>query len=709
MDPVSRFIGTSFLQQETSAPDQDQPAFGVFSRRLARVPNLRAFLGHAVIVDPKAEDPRILAVAGWGRKPSGERAGRFAANRGIPCLRLEDGFLRSVSLGADGAAPLSLVVDDVGIYFDATRSSRVEELLNGPELTPELLSRATRLLETLQTHNLSKYNHAPDAPSDLIPDRGRARVLLIDQTANDQSIRFGSASRATFRMMLEAAVAENPDAEIYIKTHPDVIAGKKPGALLFARGDPRVVWLGQDVSPLSLLRQVDRVYTVSSQMGFEALLLGKPVCCFGLPFYAGWGVTDDRAKCPRRIRRRSVLDILAVSYILYPRYVDPATGERCEVEQVVEHLALQRKRFRETQGRIFAFGFSFWKRGYVGPFVSGPWNSVQFVRGPGEALARGFDANCRILVWASSESAEVESLARDSGAPIWRMEDGFIRSLGLGSDFVRPYSLVLDRRGIYFDPATESDLEILLNQTSFSPELIRRARSVRDLICSERITKYNVEADEPLVLDSGGRPVILVPGQVEDDASITRGASLIRTNEALLRAVREQNPRAYLLFKPHPDVLARNRAGAAHMKEWERLSDHIETRHSIVRCIDAAQQVHTITSLSGFDALLRGKRVVTYGTPFYAGWGLTDDRVPTARRRRRLSLDELVAGALLLYPRYWDPDAGGFVELEDVLRKIMLRRYAGARDASAHLSDRIARRFRKWITYVHALWISCGH
>jgi len=42
--------------------------------------------------------------------------------------------------------------------------------------------------------------------------------------------------------------------------------------------------------------------------------------------------------------------------------------------------------------------------------------------------------------------------------------------------------------------------------------------------------------------------------------------------------------------------------------------------------------------------------------PFYAGWGLTTDlgQIPV-RRSRRLAIDELVAGALLLYPRYLDP------------------------------------------------------
>jgi len=53
-----------------------------------------------------------------------------------------------------------------------------------------------------------------------------------------------------------------------------------------------------------------------------------------------------------------------------------------------------------------------------------------------------------------------------------------------------------------------------------------------------------------------------------------------------------------------------------------------------------------MTSLSGFEALLRDKKVVTYGSPFYAGWGLTEDHAVTERRCRRRTLEELIYLAL---------------------------------------------------------------
>jgi len=682
-------------------------AIGLFSRGIWKTPNIGAFLDAPIILKPRANDPRITAAAGWGRKASGERAGRYAALHGIDCLRLEDGFLRSMELGAHGAPPLSIVVDDLGIYFDATRPSRLEVLLNGDSFPPGLLSRAERVLEKLLAHNLSKYNHAPDAPDDVLGRQSHTRVLVIDQTANDDSIRYGLANEASFRSMLEAAIAENPGADIYIKTHPDVIAGKKPSALANARGRGEVRWIGEQVSPLSLVRQVARVYTVTSLMGFEALMLGKPVTCFGMPFYAGWGVTDDRVTCPRRSRRRSMLEILAAAYILYARYVDPVTGQRCEVERVVDYLALQRERFANNSGRFYCFGFSFWKRGYVRPFLSCPGNAVHFVRSADQARRKGFDSDARILVWGSREPQGMHQLADAFKVPIWRMEDGFIRSVGLGSDFVRPWSLVVDKRGIYFDPSAESDLENLLNRAGFSEELVQRALEVREFIAAHRITKYNTESDQPLVLETEGRRVILVPGQVEDDASIVKGAGTIRTNSALLRAVRCANPQAFLIYKPHPDALARNRAGARSVRDGQAAYDHLEATRSIIRCIEVAQEVHTMTSLSGFDALLRGKRVVTYGAPFYAGWGLTHDQMSIPRRQRVLSLDELVAGVLLLYPRYWDAEARGFVELEDVLRKIIRQREAVPRGAPDKLLGYLGRQLRKWTTYAQAVWLSC--
>ncbi|MFD2271010.1 hypothetical protein ACFS07_07410 [Undibacterium arcticum] len=138
---------------------------------------------------------------------------------------------------------------------------------------------------------------------------------------------------------------------------------------------------------------------------------------------------------------------------------------------------------------------------------------------------------------------------------------------------------------------------------------------------STALQKYNLEPREKVVWPTGAKEVVLVPGQVEDDASIRYGCTDVKTNLALLQAARRAHPNAFIVYKPHPDVMSGNRAGKLVLAHAREFADHIETRLSVVSCIEACDVVHTMTSLTGFDALLRGKRVVVYGQPFYTGWG----------------------------------------------------------------------------------------
>ena len=267
--------------------------------------------------------------------------------------------------------------------------------------------------------------------------------------------------------------------------------------------------------------------------------------------------------------------------------------------------------------------------------------------------------------------------AEKQGIPVHRVEDGFLRSVGLGSDLVRPLSLVVDTRGIYFDPNKPSDLETILRETVFTEDLKNRGAEIRQRIIAERLSKYNVGDDTPLVLRAtSGQKTILVPGQVEDDASIRLGCVDIRRNLELLIEVRRQNPDAYIVYKPHPDVFAKNRKGDIPACEALRFCNQIVKDISMPACLRAIDEVHTLTSLTGFEALLHGKLVSTYGLPFYAGWGLTRDRHQVSRRGRKLELDELVTGALILYPRYFDWNTGYVISPEAAL-EVLSRSKAG--------------------------------
>lgn len=112
-----------------------------------------------------------------------------------------------------------------------------------------------------------------------------------------------------------------------------------------------------------------------------------------------------------------------------------------------------------------------------------------------------------------------------------------------------------------------------------------------------------------------------MPGQVEDDASIRLGAGAERTNLALLARVRAENPDAVLIYKPHPDVEAGLRPGLIAESRLAGLADVVARNTGADALMAQVDEVWTMTSTLGFEALLRGLPVTTLGAPFYAGWG----------------------------------------------------------------------------------------
>jgi capsular polysaccharide export protein len=308
---------------------------------------------------------------------------------------------------------------------------------------------------------------------------------------------------------------------------------------------------------------------------------------------------------------------------------------------------------------IYALDFSFWKRSAVRQCF--PETKVKFVSG-----TVSVPDNAPMLLWGMNRAVEEMS----GKAQVIRIEDGFLRSIGLGADLVRPVSWVIDHRGIYYDATRVSDLEVLLADTHFSPEMLRRADRLRAGIVAAGLTKYNVGTGcwrRP----NGAARVVLVPGQVESDSSLQYGAPGIRQNIDLLKAVRTANPDAYVVYKPHPDVAAGLRASGNGEHDATRWCDELVIEANMSDLLTSVDEVHVLTSLAGFEALMRHKAVTCYGQPFYSGWGLTADKVPNARRVRRLSLNELIAGALILYPKYLSRTGDALISPEQALDELV--------------------------------------
>lgn len=570
------------------------------------------------------------AIGVWGCGRPAVR-GRIAAKlSGKPLVSLEDGFLRSVLPGR-GQPVVSMIADDLGIYFNAARASRLDHLIQAAGDNSEAVSAMAAIRAT----RLSKYNHAADMQA---PPKGH--VLVIDQTLGDASIRFGNASRDSFGRMLDAARSEHPNAEIIIKTHPEATTGAKKGYFSAADADDRTRVLTDSVNPWDLLEGAAAVFTVTSQMGMEALMAGAPVRCFGMPFYAGWGATRDEIAPPdHRGAKRDVASIFRAAYLEYPIYLDPWREQRTDFWAAIEALQSLRASHRLTTDRSVATGMRLWKRGHVRAFL-GPKTRFEDDPNKAQALAKRLDG--RVVGWGDKAPENA-----------WRMEDGFLRSTGLGAELTPPLSLSLDDEGVYFDPTQPSRLERLIGTAPTDVKSLLRAEALCARIVELGLTKYNLTGQSPPPPD--GARVILVPGQVEDDASILKGAGEIRTNATLLSAVRLAAPDAHIIYKPHPDVEAGLRIGAASGAE----ADRVASNEPAAALLAQADEVWTMTSTMGFEALMRGKMVVCFGAPFYAGWGLTADRGETpARRVARPSLAQLVHACLIDYPLYRDPVSG---------------------------------------------------
>lgn len=613
---------------------------------------------------------RLDGLAGWGLKGT---ARAEAQRRGLPYLALEDGFLSTAGLGGLKDPALSLTADLMGVHYDAARPCELEQMIQGGvEPSPAEIRDVAELRALMLGAHLGKFNGAPDIdPADPVLADGPL-VIVVDQIQRDKSISGGGCGPDTFARMLDAALAENPGAKVVARVHPVEGKGGRRGhlrPLALARGVPVY---DRDVSWMSLAKRAARVYVATSQAGLEALIAGAEVTCFGLPIYAGWGLTDDRMPCPRRTARPSLEALIAAIYLRYARYLSPLDGQPCSAADVARLLAARRRRDAETQGVTHVLGVHRWKDFHVEPFLRGRRSRLTYTMDPDTALTRQRTQGGRIVVWASREPGDLAGRCTAQNAPLVRMEDGFLRSVGLGANLEAPASLVLDRQGIYYDPSGPSDLETLLETADFDAGLLDQAKALRELVTKARLSKYNVGSGDVarLFADAGARRRVLVPGQVENDASVVRGGGAVKDNLELLEAAREARPDAYIVYKTHPDVEAGLRPGRVEPTEALRYADVIASKASIAHLLDEVHEIHTLTSLCGFEALMKGLEVATYGLPFYAGWGLTTDREACARRRRRLKLDELVAGVLILYPRYVHRPSLWPCGPEDVVRQL---------------------------------------
>ena len=291
---------------------------------------------------------KFLATAfvGWGLNSKTLSLFNDAVRKNVPFFLIEDGFIRSIytwcaDIDSKSKSGISFVVDSSGFYFDSHVSSDLENLLNTYKVSPEEIEFSKQMVEKIVSNKISKYNNQPLDVS-LPTSPAKKKVLIIDQSYGDMSLIRGGITDEIFKTMVSDAINENPDAEIFFKVHPDNLAKKKQSGFIDSISK-EVKLLDCYANPITLLEQVDKVYVATSQMGFEALLCGKDVYVYGLPFYAGWGLTHDKISSSRRTKNLNLYELFYVAYVVYSHYIDPVNNTSCGIDRAIDYIIESRK------------------------------------------------------------------------------------------------------------------------------------------------------------------------------------------------------------------------------------------------------------------------------------------------------------------------------------------------------------------------------
>lgn len=600
----------------------------------------------------------------WGMKRSGKYLRNNIKNKKL--VFIEDGFIHSYGVKKK-KIPLSICFDRNGIYYNCNIKNDLDIFVN-EKLSETDNFRAKNIIALWKKYSISKYNF----PSFIEPPT-YPYILLIDQTFGDLSLEYGDANENSFKRMFEFAINNWPNHKIVIKTHPDVINYKKKGCLDISNNEKENTVVLGDIGQINRLIEFSTaVCVVTSQVGFESLIYGKDVHVFGKPFYSGLGLTIDHNINKKKLDVHITLEQLVFSALVkYQICINPRTKKKCEIEEVMQYINYSREISKFFPRKLEAINLTPWKARQINRFVYP-------VTGEKVKFFKKFKSKMKnIIVWGKNTRTEKYISKVDN---LISVEDGFIRSVGLGGELYPPLSLLFDRKGIHYDASRESDLEDLLQNSNINHTEKTRARRIIDSIIKLKISKYNLRLTKRINLPKNiiNKQIIGVLGQVESDNSIIYGVpnnSIPKTNFALVEQVRKDYPDSYIIFKPHPDTEFGLRAKGKRDESISIHADLIAYKTSLEDIFNKVDKIAVFTSLGGFEALIRGISVITYGFPFYAGWGLTEDylenHVWAKRRTRKLTIEELIFITLIKYPLYSSIKFNCLTEIENIFEEIL--------------------------------------
>lgn len=303
---------------------------------------------------------------------------------------------------------------------------------------------------------------------------------------------------------------------------------------------------------------------------------------------------------------------------------------------------------------IIAVGFNDWKFGFIADYLKE--YRIAFSPRKVTNLKLAFRMSKliykpnNVIVWGYNESPWLNRYLAYNHIDVWRVEDGFLRSSELGASGSTPYSLVFDKKGLYYNTDGSSELNEILNKQKFE-NLLRQGEELYNFFLNSKVSKYNPSVTKKDTSIKTKRRVLVI-GQVDNDASLRFCNIDNWSMEDMVRLAKKENPQAEIVYRPHPEVYKGYQNSKFDKSNVEFFATIQNPELDIISSIEKSDHIYTICSLGGLEALIRGKKVTLLGRAFYGGWGLTDDRTSYINRDRSLTLLELFLGTYVIYPKY---------------------------------------------------------
>lgn len=587
-----------------------------------------------------------------------------------PILRLTSGIISSYLTKEE---TLSIYKSTNGIYFDSTQDNNLDLLLRSSwQPDSEDIYIANLSIEMIKKYRITKTNEYPDVSFSFFSNNEFPNILLIDQIIDSPKVILGNSNEQTFNDMLLSVFHSYPNYNIYVKLHPDTINHNKEGYLQkllkkYSLLDyPLIHVINENYNVISFFDFVEEIFVVTSQVGFEAILRDKKVTCYGLPFYSGWGLTNDMQVSKKTKPNRNTVELFVAIMIKYTKYLNPFTKKLGTILDLLEYISLQKRHSLNKKAIIFNTN----KNNSL--LVKKLFKNYSEVN----SLSNFHKHEDKPIIF-TDHIHSYEKLSKDYPSSFIR--EGFLFPNSLNNK--KASSIILDYSGAYFNPSIYSDLDFLLNYEYFTEYEYLIAEKFLINYEKQLSTLLSKESSENLlkiINNSSNKKIVFIIGQDENSELLFYGKQdNIQNNFQLISEVCKKTSNSLIIYKPPSNGINKyyslfNSNSLQTLKNLANKNNnsfYIEKKLSFLKCISLSEEIHTINSNFGLDAIIQSKKVFTYGLPFYGGYGLTNDMYSYPKEKSSLSILDLILGTYIYYPIYYMNGNSFFMNANNTLEK----------------------------------------